>query len=190
MKKISLFAVALIASASLMAQKSTTPKKDKASKAAKLEAPKQETAEVVSDEKVATLSATPLVQPVVKDITKVLNFSETVHPFGKIPQNKPVEFDVTVKNISSDSITIQRVDVQCGCTTPKYAANTKYGPGQSFKVTLGFNAAALGNFNKTATLVFSDGLVQTVSFNGETYAVATDAAPANEATEKLKPSGK
>lgn len=193
MKKISLIAIVLFASVSLMAQDATKIKKDKAGKTVKAKEVKFEApaAVVVPAEELKTVASTVATPaPVAKDITKYLAFSETAHAFNKIPQGKPVEFDVTVKNISHDSIKIERVDVQCGCTTPKYTAGAKYGPGESFKVTLGFNAAAMGHFTKNATFVFSDGLQQVINFNGETYQVATDAAPANEATEKLKPANK
>ncbi len=136
-------------------------------------------------------TATPETKPVVaevqevKDITKFLTFKNDNYNFGKIPQGKPVEFDLEITNISKDSIRIENVQVGCGCTTPRYE-KIAYAPGQSFKVTLGYNAASLGATTKTATIYFSGGLTKTVSFAVETFAAPENAAPKNEAG-KIKP---
>jgi hypothetical protein len=121
-----------------------------------------------------------------KDITKVLSFKNDVYSFGKIPQGTPVSFDLEIKNISADSVKIENVQVSCGCTTPKWEAGP-YAPGQNFKVTLGFNAAAQGPFNKTVTVYFSGGLTKSVTFNGETFAAPANSAPQNNGLGKLKP---
>src|SRR5690242_17618547 len=68
-----------------------------------------------------------------KDITKVVEFKELDHDFGKIPYGKPAEFELEMKNISSDSVKIENVQVGCGCTTPKWSAGP-YAPGETFKV--------------------------------------------------------
>jgi hypothetical protein len=134
--------------------------------------------------KTPVLQAAP--QQEVKDITKVLSFKNDNYSFGKIPQGKPVEFNLEVKNLSSDSVKIENVQVSCGCTTPKWQAGP-YAPGETFKVTLGFNAAALGQFAKTVTVYFSGGLTKSVTFNGETYAAPENSAPQNNGVGKIKP---
>ena len=200
MKKIIIVACALFGSVSLMAQNPTTLEKEAKAKAketktkqtkAKAEGKEAATLELTTDgTKAISLkeaNAAEVVKPTQKDIATVVKFSELKHEFGKIPQGKPVEFDVTLTNISKDTITIVSVVPQCGCTTPKYTPGAKYAPGQSFKVTLGYNAATLGHFTKGSTFNFNDGLSQLVSFEGETFAVAADAAPANEAAGVLKP---
>jgi hypothetical protein len=45
------------------------------------------------------------------DISKVLEFKEENHDFGKIPYGKPVEFDVMIKNISQEPVKIENVKV-------------------------------------------------------------------------------
>jgi hypothetical protein len=122
----------------------------------------------------------------VKDITKVLSFKNDNYNFGKIPQGKPVEFELEVKNISKDSVKIENVQVSCGCTTPKWQAGP-YAPGETFKITLGFNAAQMGQLGKTVTLMFSGGLTKQVSFSGETFAAPENAAPKNDGLGKIKP---
>lgn len=126
------------------------------------------------------------VAPQPKDITKVLEFKNADYDFGKIPQGKPAEYELTVTNISKDTATLERVQVGCGCTTPKYEPNTKIAPGKSYKVTLGFNGSGSGVFTKYVTLNFNDGMEKRVTFKGETYQTPDSAAPANGAVEKMK----
>jgi len=121
-----------------------------------------------------------------QDIYKVVEFSELDHNFGKIPQGKPVEYDVTLKNISSDSIRVENVQAGCGCTTPKWKPGP-YAAGESFKITMGYNAASEGPFTKTVTIFLNNGLKQVVRFHGETFKAPENAAPANAAVQKLKP---
>lgn len=56
--------------------------------------------------------AQPSDQP--KDITKMVEFTNAEYDFGKIPFGKPVEYTVSIKNISSDSVWIDDVKVGCG----------------------------------------------------------------------------
>jgi hypothetical protein len=101
------------------------------------------------------------------DITKYLKFTNDNYDMGKIPNGKPVEYNVDVQNISNSNITLDNVIVGCGCTTPKYTKNIVLTPGAHTIITLGFNGAAIGPFSKSATLFFSGNLVKPVSFHGE-----------------------
>jgi hypothetical protein len=100
------------------------------------------------------------------DITKYLKFTNDNYDMGKIPNGKPVEYNVDVQNISNSNITLDNVIVGCGCTTPKYTKNQVLTPGAHAIITLGFNGLAIGPFSKSATLFFSGNLVKPVSFNG------------------------
>jgi hypothetical protein len=121
-----------------------------------------------------------------KDITKIVEFKELDHDFGKIPFGKPASFDLEMKNISSDSVKIENVQVGCGCTTPKWSAGP-YAPGETFKVGIGFNGATDGEFHKVVTIFFNGGLQQVIKFHGQTFKTPDNAAPANSSIEKLKP---
>lgn len=136
-----------------------------------------------------TTPAQEKAQPQPKDITKVLEFKNAEYDFGKIPFGKPAEYELMIKNISNDSVTLDRVQAGCGCTTPKYEANKKFGPGESVKVTLGFNGGTDGQFSKTVTLYFSDNMSRIVTFKGETYKTPDTSAPANGGVEKMKTGG-
>ncbi len=136
----------------------------------------------------STPAATPVatVQPQPKDITKALEFKNAEFDFGKIPHGKPAEYELIVKNISHDTVTLERVQVGCGCTTPKYEANKKIAPNESYKVVLGFNGSSEGQFTKFVTVFFNDGMQKQVTFKGETYKTPESAAPANGAVEQMK----
>lgn len=123
-----------------------------------------------------------------EDISKVIQFKETDHDFGKIPYGKPAEFNLEMKNISADSVTIEDVKVGCGCTTPKWKPGP-YAPGQDFDITIGFNGYTEGNFSKVVTLYFNGGLSRVIKFHGETYKAPDNAAPANGAVSQLKQGG-
>lgn len=115
-----------------------------------------------------------------KDITKILEFRNDTYDFGKIPFGKPVEYNVTIKNISNDSVWIDNIKVGCGCTTPKYEPGKKFGPGQEMIVTLGFNGSTMGIFNKYADIYFNNNSFnKQVTFKGETF---TDSQPAQPST--------
>ena len=133
--------------------------------------------------------ATPAAQATPIEISKVLEFQEATHDFGKIVMGKPVEFDVIIKNISSDSVKIENVKVGCGCTTPKYEQGP-HAPGSTFKVTLGFSNMQEGHFEKYADIFFNNGITKQVKFFGDAYKVAENSAPANGSVQKLKKAGK
>jgi len=125
-----------------------------------------------------------------KDVNKVLEFQNAAYDFGKIPFGKPAEYNLTIKNISKDAVTLERVQVSCGCTTPKYQQGQKIAPNETATVTLGFNGSSQGHFTKSVTLYFSDGMSKVVTFKGETYKTPDESAPANGGVEKMKKSGK
>lgn len=120
-----------------------------------------------------------------KDVSEVVEFKELDHDFGKIPYGKAAEYELEMKNISSEPVKIENVQVGCGCTTPKWSAGP-YAPGETFKVGIGFNGATDGKFQKAVTIFFNDGLSQVVKFHGETFKTPDDAAPANSSLKKLK----
>ena len=132
-------------------------------------------------------TTTPGVIDAKKDINTILQFTNAEYNFGKIIFGKPVEYQVSVKNISIDSVVLENVQAGCGCTTPKgYTKGEKIAPGATKVVTLGFNGGTNGSFTKFVTFFFGGGLQKQVTFHGETYKPAEQPAPANDATQKLK----
>ena len=89
------------------------------------------------------------------------------YQMGKITYGKPVEYTVEIVNTGSDTLTLETARAGCGCTTPNFTPNQKFGPGQSVKVIIQFNSSVLGNFTRYTDIVFNGGVVKQVSFSGE-----------------------
>lgn len=126
------------------------------------------------------------------DPNKDFEFKNDAYDFGKIPAGKQAKYELWIKNISKETQELTLVQPGCGCTTPEYQQGQKIAPGESAKVVLGFNGGAPGSstpFSKSVTVTLKGHSPKYVTFKGETYAVPTESAPANNATEKLKPEG-
>jgi hypothetical protein len=124
------------------------------------------------------------------DVNKLFEFKNDAFDFGKIPAGKPSKYDLFIKNISKETAELTLVQPGCGCTTPEYEAKKKFAPGETVKVTLGFNGGAPGSgtpFSKSVTVTLNSNVTKVVTFKGETYAVPTESAPANGSIDKLKP---
>jgi hypothetical protein len=76
-----------------------------------------------------------------------IKFNEYVHDFGKIKQGVPVTYDFAFTNTSDKPLVIETVQTSCGCTTPTWP-QTPIAKGKTDKITAGFNAQTLGQFNK------------------------------------------
>ncbi len=124
------------------------------------------------------------------DVNKLFEFKNDAYDFGKIPAGKAAKYDLFIKNISKETAELTLVQPGCGCTTPEYEAKKKFAPGETVKVTLGFNGGAPGSgtpFSKSVTVTLNSNVTKVVTFKGETYAVPTESAPANGSIDKLKP---
>ena len=130
--------------------------------------------------------ATTTAQPAAQDVSKFLQISDADHDMGKIPFGKPIEYELSVKNVSSDSVKLQNVQAGCGCTTPQWKPGP-YAPGETFKIKVGFNGSTKGSFTKNVTIFLDNGLSKQIKFHGETFETPADAAPANGAVQGMKP---
>lgn len=109
---------------------------------------------------------------------------ETTHDFGKIPQGKPVTTEFDLKNTGKDSLKLDMVQAGCGCTTPVWKPGP-YAPGENFKITVGYNAAAEGAFNKPVTITFN-GQQKVIYITGTVYATPSTPAPENKGVSKVQ----
>ncbi|MES2003251.1 MAG: DUF1573 domain-containing protein [Bacteroidota bacterium] len=124
----------------------------------------------------------------VDPLAKVLEFKNAEYNFGKITLGKPVSYDVEIKNISNDTITLSNAKAGCGCTTPNFVANQRFGPGQTIKVTIQFNGSVAGQFTRFTDINFSNGLSKQTRFTGEGVSEAPPAPATTQqaAQEKAK----
>jgi Protein of unknown function (DUF1573) len=80
-----------------------------------------------------------------------IKFKTEEHDFGKIKQGVPVTYDFAISNIGKTPVVVESATATCGCTTP-VKPEQPIMPGDANKITAGFNAAALGLFNRPITI--------------------------------------
>ncbi|MEI8074897.1 MAG: DUF1573 domain-containing protein [Bacteroidota bacterium] len=134
----------------------------------------------------AGFSQTAVAPTVAKDVNTQIEFKNDTYNFGKIAYGKPVEYVVEMKNIGKDSLSILNAQPGCGCTTPSFKPNEKFGPGQTVKMTIRFNSSAVGQFTRYTDVYFTGGLTKKFTFSGEGIQEAAAAAPNTTETHKLK----
>jgi hypothetical protein len=174
MKHFALLVLAILSASITIAQPSSSVANDPKPVVATPE--KQVT--VVAPEKAASITY--------KSPEDVLLLKELEYNFGKIPQGKPVTHIFEVTNTGKEPLKISNVVPSCGCTTPIWEQNKDIAPGQSSKITVGYNAASEGMFDKTITISYNNNQSKVIRIKGEVWKTPTESAPANKAIEGLK----
>ena len=77
----------------------------------------------------------------------VIKVNTEKYDFGKIKQNVPVTYFFEIKNISDKAVVVENSWGSCGCTTPE-KPKEPIQPGQTAKLKVQYNAAALNHFDK------------------------------------------
>lgn len=80
-----------------------------------------------------------------------INFVNTEHDFGNIPQGTPVTHEFAFTNEGDAPLILESVKASCGCTTPDWT-KAPIAPGATGVIKATFNAAAGGAFNKSITV--------------------------------------
>ena len=124
-------------------------------------------------------------QPVV--ITdESLGLKEAIYDFGKIPQGKPVTHVFEIVNNGMDSLKIANVQASCGCTTPDWERDKVQAPGQTTKITVGYNAASEGSFSKFITITYNGTQSKQITIKGDVWKTPLSSAPENAGLKSLK----
>jgi hypothetical protein len=202
MKKMYILSLALVCTLTLAAQ--TKEKAKKATKTTKTAKATKTVKPVVAEAAVSTPAtittaavvdehaghnhgagvthATPAVEaPKGEDNLQI----EGTHDFGKIAQGKPVTFDFVFKNNGKSELKLDNVQAGCGCTTPTWQPGP-YKAGETAKINVGYNAAAVGAFTKPVTITYNGGLTKVINITGEVIAAPPAPAPENKTTGILK----
>ncbi len=117
---------------------------------------------------------------------EVLDLKETAFDFGKLPQGRPVTHVFDVVNNGVDSLKISDVQASCGCTTPDWEKDKVQAPGAKTQITVGYNAATEGPFNKTITITYNGEQTKILTITGQVWPTPTTSAPENKMLNKLK----
>lgn len=79
-------------------------------------------------------------------------WESAAHDFGKIKQGVPVTHEFKFTNTGKIPLVITNVQASCGCTTPAWTKDPIPPGGQGF-IKATYNAASMGGFNKTVTVM-------------------------------------
>ena len=124
-------------------------------------------------------------QPVVVT-DESLGLKEAIYDFGKIPQGKPVTHVFEIVNNGMDSLKIANVQASCGCTTPDWERDKVQAPGQTTKITVGYNAASEGSFSKFITITYNGTQSKQITIKGDVWKTPLSSAPENAGLKSLK----
>ena len=114
-----------------------------------------------------------------------LTLKESEYDFGKIPQGKPVTHVFEFTNTGKTPFALDNVQASCGCTTPVWNKDT-IAPGQTAKITVGYNAANEGTFAKPVTITFNGNETKQLIIKGDVWKTPVTSAPENSAVNNLK----
>ncbi len=106
---------------------------------------------------ITTVFATTSVIGKIAELTGPLfTWESTAHNFGTIDQGKPVEHLFNFTNKGDVPLIISSVKASCGCTVANYSKEP-IAPGKTGFVSARYNAAKVGAFNKTVTVMANTG---------------------------------
>lgn len=118
----------------------------------------------------------------------VMKFAKETHDFGKVEQGKPVTYVFDFKNTGTDPIIISDASASCGCTKPTFSREPIM-PGKSGSISATYNAAAMGQFNKSVTVTSNAESPSVVLYLKGEVVGAKDAQAAAATTPKDKKKG-
>lgn len=78
-------------------------------------------------------------------------WDKTTSDFGEIEQGTPKEAQFKLTNEGKEPLLISQAKAGCGCTNLKYSQEPVL-PGKSTIIAATYNAAAMGQFNKSITV--------------------------------------
>jgi len=113
-------------------------------------------------------------------------FKESEFNFGKIPQGKPVTHIFDITNTGKTAYKLDNVVASCGCTTPQWDKEKIINPGEKSIITVGYNAAAEGPFNKSITVTYNTNQTKVTVIKGEVWKTPAASAPTNAVLNDFK----
>ena len=117
---------------------------------------------------------------------EVIKVDMQKHDFGKIKQGVPVTTFFVITNTSDKPIFIENATAGCGCTTPEFSKEP-IAPNSTSKLKVGYNAAAMGHFDKTVSIKIA-GYTEpkVINISGEVVATPAVDNSASTATTPVK----
>lgn len=116
---------------------------------------------------------------------EVLQLKESAHEFGLIPQGKPVYYNFEIVNTGNIPLKLDNVQASCGCTTPEWSHDA-IAPGATAQIKVGYNAAAIGGFEKSITITYNTTQSKLLTIKGTVWKAPEGSAPLNTSVDFLK----
>jgi len=95
-----------------------------------------------------------------------MQFYETRHSFGTVPQDRVVKHAFKFKNTGLNPLMISKTDVSCGCTVHNFPMDA-IPPGQDGEITIEFNTTGKKGFQQKTITVHSNALPEAVNISIE-----------------------
>lgn len=92
--------------------------------------------------------------------------NDSTYDFGKVKENSAVSTTFTWKNNGRKPMAIKDVVTSCGCTSSNWDKKPIL-PGKTFSIAAIYNAASVGSFYKTITVILSNGQEKVFVITGE-----------------------
>jgi hypothetical protein len=99
----------------------------------------------------APVKAEPKAEQTPVTLGPSIKWAITEWNFGTVAQNVPASKEFEFTNTGTVPVLIENVSTSCGCTAPVYTKEPVM-PGKKGTIKLTFNAAAVGQFHKTASV--------------------------------------
>jgi hypothetical protein len=99
-----------------------------------------------------TSESAPKVETKTNPNGPVAKFDKTVHEFADLTQGIPGTASFTLTNDGKEPLIISSAKASCGCTNLTYGKDPIL-PGKSTTISATYNAAAVGNFTKSITVI-------------------------------------
>ena len=122
-------------------------------------------------------------------VTDAANAPEVIsiassHDFWSIRHGRPVTYTFEFINTGKEALKIENVSASCGCTTPVWSKDL-VAPGAKSSITVGYNAASEGPFEKSVTIFYNSGKTKTIYVKGE-VGKPMPSVPVNTSVQLLK----
>lgn len=85
-----------------------------------------------------------------------LQFTETAHDFGKVPQGPQIQYNFKFKNNGNAPLTIEKVQTSCGCTGATVGDKKEYAKGEEGQILVTFNTQGREGFQEKTLVVYSN----------------------------------
>ena len=117
----------------------------------------------------------------------VIKVNSEKYDFGKIKQGVPVTTFFTITNTTDKPVVIENAWAGCGCTTPEFSKEP-IAPGSTSKLKVGYNAAAMGHFDKAVNIKLAGvSEPKVITITGEVVDANAVAATASTAAKASTP---